>query len=143
MLTALTTIGAAFASGLALGTLPPGMIDEDIAADDTAETDTGPEIVLPLAGTEEPCFDDFRPGSDTLVIVYPSGTPPPDASALRLSYDPDYDETEVRLATETGARLVCYLPGVTPEEIDPAGIEFLSDRDAAAELTAREAPQHL
>jgi hypothetical protein len=84
----------------------------------------------------EAWFDDFTPGQDTLVVTYPDGDDVPQFSDLVLSYDAEFDETEVTLNTAAGTRLICYLPDVAPEDVTPGSVEFMSFSEASAALSA-------
>ncbi|MFD1343502.1 hypothetical protein [Litorisediminicola beolgyonensis] len=88
------------------------------------------ELVMPTLDGPEPYFPEFQPGTDQLVVLYPDDEPEPDFDDLTLTYDSEYDETEVRVTSESGTRLVCYLPGVCPEDIGPNAVSFLPASDA-------------
>lgn len=92
---------------------------------DAPPTAAASELVMPTLDGPEPYFPEFQPGTDQLVVLYPDDEPQPDFDDLTLSYDAEYDETEVSVTSESGTRLVCYLPGVCPDQIGPEAVSFL------------------
>ncbi|SEL52137.1 hypothetical protein SAMN05444413_11037 [Roseivivax marinus] len=137
---------AAFGSALAMSAAGFALLSSDRRVPDAARAPrprpappapplaTPRRIIPPVVDAPEPYFNDFRPDLDRLVVVCPDGATMPGPEDLRLSYDADYDETEVRLVSGDADRLVCYLPGVRPEAIDLASVEFIPAGAAAALL---------
>lgn len=135
MTTALASGAPGAAAGDTLAKDPAGR-DALHAAAQSDATQGGETLVRPIDDGPEAYFDDFTPGQDVLVVTYADGTPTPEFADLRLSYDAEYEETEVTLITSAGPQLVCFLPGVKPADLPADRVEFLPQSAAQRLLAA-------
>lgn len=141
MLDSISAKGASFFSGAlggaGLGAVPAGgeTLPETGKTDATG-ADRGITTHLPIMDGVDPWFEEFDPARDQIVVVLPRSMATASIEDIGLVYDEDYDETEVRLTTPAGERTICFLPGVTPDEIHAGHFDFLSEAEARAELAA-------